>query len=453
MSFIDKLASLYPDDRFSTQADQLNVASHDESSFPGVKPMAVVWPLTTEEVVKTVKLCAETGTPITSRGAGSALQGSSIPVEGGIVVDLSRMTQIVNYWPEDLQVEVEPGIIYDHLNDYLKRDGLFFPPSPGGSGDIATVGGMVSTNASGIYSVKYGGTRSHLLALEVVTGTGEVLRLGNRAVKRSSGYNLVDLVSGSEGTLALVTKITLRLTGIPEGRKQSAYFFESDLNAATAVSEMLKYGIDLAAVEFLDRQMTVALNKLKGYGLKEAPLLFLEFHGPEAVLDSNLELADEVCRELGAQPLTLGEGQNPWEIRHWASDAIKHYQAGLTTIRNDVAFPISKLPEMVTYCHELGQQYGIMVFTFGHVGMGLLHAQMLADEKDEKQWKNGWHINHLIIEKGLELGGTISGEHGVGVGHKDLFLTEHGPSVELMRKIKQQFDPKGILNPGKIFDL
>jgi D-lactate dehydrogenase (cytochrome) len=280
-----------------------------------------------------------------------------------------------------------------------------------------------------------------------------VLRLGNRAVKRSSGYNLVDLVSGSEGTLALVTKITLRLTGIPEGRKQSAYFFESDLNAATAVSEMLKYGIDLAAVEFLDRQMTVALNKLKGYGLKEAPLLFLEFHGPEAVLDSNLELADEVCRELGAQPLTLGEGQNPWEIRHWASDAIKHYQAGLTTIRNDVAFPISKLPEMVTYCHELGQQYGIMVFTFGHVGMGLLHAQMLADEKDEKQWKNGWHINHLIIEKGLELGGTISGEHGVGVGHKDLFLTEHGPSVELMRKIKQQFDPKGILNPGKIFDL
>jgi len=453
MSILDTISTFIPADRLSTQSDQLQVASHDESSYAPVTPMLIVWPMSTDEVREIVKICNQTGAAITTRGAGSALQGSAIPVKGGIVVDLSRMVNIVNYWPEDLQVEVEPGIIYDHLNTHLKRDGLFFPPSPGGSGDIATVGGMVSTNASGIYSVKYGGTRSHLLALEVVTGDGEILRLGNRAVKRSSGYNLVDLVSGSEGTLAIVTKITLRLTGIPEGRKQSAYSFPSEGSAATAVSEMLQGGIDLAAVEFLDRHMTIALNKLKSYGLKEAPLLFLEFHGPDAVLDSNAELADSVCRELGATPLTLGEGQNPWEIRHWASDAIKHFTPGLSTIRNDVAFPISKLPEMVTYCHELGEAHSIPMFTFGHVGMGLLHAQMLADPDNKAQWETANHLNHLIIEKGLEFGGTTSGEHGIGVGHKDLFVKEHGGSVDLMRRIKRQFDPHGILNPGKIFDL
>ena len=188
MNFLKKLEALVPADQFSTQRDQLVVAAEDESTLPGVRPRAVVWAVNTDQISRIVRLCYENKVPVTTRGAGSALEGSTIPLAKGIVLDLSRMTDIQNYWPDDLQVQVMPGIIYDNLNDRLKRDGLFFPPSPGGSGDVATVGGMVSTNASGIYSVKYGGTREYVLALEIVTGTGEVLKVGNRAIKRSSGW-------------------------------------------------------------------------------------------------------------------------------------------------------------------------------------------------------------------------------------------------------------------------
>ena len=453
MSIVDDLKRLLPEDQVSTQADQLAVVSRDESTLPPVTPLAVVWATSTDEVAQVITACAAAGTPVTTRGAGSALEGSTIPSEGAIVLDLSRMTSVLNLWTDDLQVEVEPGIIYDHLNEKLKNDGLFFPPSPGGSGDVATIGGMVSTNASGIYSVKYGGTREYVLALEIVTGTGEIIRIGNRAVKRSSGYNLVDLIAGSEGTLGIITKITLKLAGLPEGRRQAAYVFGSDVDAAKAVSEMRRYGLDIAAIEFLDQRLTVALNKLKGYGLREAPLLFLEFHGPEAVLESNGELAEGICEELGAEPIVLAEGHRPWEIRHWATDAIKHFKPGYAILRNDVAFPISKLPEMVAYCHQLGDEAGLAMFTFGHVGMGLLHALILARPDNTEEWRTALSISNRIIERTIEVDGTISGEHGIGLGHKDLFGKEHGPAVDLMRKIKRQFDSKGILNPGKIFDL
>ena len=452
MNVLEQLSKLIPPDRLTTHPDQLAVVSIDESTLEPVVPLALVWAQDADEISKIVKLCCESRTPITTRGAGSALEGSTIPLANGIVLDLSRMTKVVNYWPDDLQVQVEPGIIYDGLNNYLKRDGLFFPPSPGGSSDVATIGGMVSTNASGIYSVKYGGTREYVLELEIITGTGEIIKLGNRAVKRSSGYNLIDLVAGSEGTLVIISSITIRLAGLPEGRRQDAFIFDSEVKAARAVSEMCRYGLDLAAVEFLDRNVIHALNLLKEYNLKETPCLFLEFHGPKSVLDSNAELAESICTELGGVPLQLADGQRPWEMRHDVTEAIKHRKSGYTIIRNDVAFPISCLPEMVEYCHRLGDEHGIMMHTFGHVGLGLLHALMLARRENKVEWKKALEINEMIIRKTIDLGGTISGEHGIGLGHKDLFELEHGPAVELMRKIKKQFDPCGILNPGKIFD-
>ncbi|MEW5995658.1 MAG: FAD-binding oxidoreductase, partial [Candidatus Zixiibacteriota bacterium] len=333
------------------------------------------------------------------------------------------------------------------------RDGLFFPPSPGGSGDLATIGGMVSTNASGIYSVKYGATKQYVVELEIITGTGERLKIGNRAIKRSSGYNLVDLAAGSEGTLAVISSITINLAGLPEGRHQDAFAFETEIQAAGAVSEMRRYGLDLAAVELLDQHVMEALNLLKKYGLREVPTLFLEFHGPQAALDSNAEIAETICSEQGGSRLTLPEGQNPWEIRHFVTEAIKYRRPGYSIVRNDVAFPISRLPEMVEFCHRLGQQRGIMIHTFGHVGMGLLHALMLARKGDSREWQTAQQVSDEIIRKAVEVGGTVSGEHGIGLGHKNLLALEHGPAVELMRKIKRQFDPYNILNPGKIFDL
>ncbi len=453
MSFLDKLTELLPNDQVSTQPDQLRVASIDESTLSPVTPVAVVWALSAEEISKVVKLCIEHKVPITSRGGGSALEGSAIPTEQSIVLDLSRMTEIPNYWPEDLQVSVQPGLIYDDLNKKLKSDGLFFPPSPGGSGNLASIGGMVSTNASGIFSVKYGGTKDYVLELEVVTGTGEILKLGSRAVKRSSGYNLVDLIAGSEGTLGVISAITLKLAGLPEHKLQAAFKFTDEISAAKAVSEMCRYGVDLAAVEFLDSQVMAALNQLKNYGLEEVPSLFLEFHGTQSSNQSNFETAQAICQEQKGVKLELSSSQSPWEVRHFVTEAIKHLKPGFTIIRNDVAFPISCLPEMVQFCHSQADKIGILMHTFGHVGMGLLHALMLVDKTDQSQWHKARELNDLIIKKAVELGGSISGEHGIGLAHKHLFRLEHGGSVELMRKIKKQFDPHNILNPGKIFDL
>ncbi len=452
MGIVERLSQIVSPERVSTHPDQLAVVSQDESTLEGVVPRAVVWAMSAQEISGIVVACRESKTPLTTRGAGSALEGSTIPLADGIVLDLSRMTRVLDFWPEDLQVRVEPGIIYDHLNLKLKDEGLFFPPSPGGSGDIATVGGMVSTNASGIYSIKYGATREYVLALEIITGTGELITLGNRSVKRSSGYNLIDLVAGSEGTLAVISAVTLKLAGLPEGRLQTAYRFEDEISAARAVSEMCRYGLDLAAVEFLDRALIQALNRLKDYGLEETPCLFLEFHGPQPVLQSNSELAESICNDLGGSKLVLADGQRPWEIRHFATDAVKHRKPGYAIIRNDVAFPISTLPEIVAYCHELGREHGLLIHTFGHVGLGLLHALILADRSDPDQWQRANEVNDMIIKKTLQRGGTISGEHGIGLGHKNLFEMEHGPAVALMRGIKNQFDPDNILNPGKIFD-
>jgi len=449
---LKQLEDIYAPDQRSTRADQLEVVSHDESTLAPVKPLVVVWPSNPEQIQRTILLCREYKIPVTTRGAGSALEGSTIPSEGGLVLDVSRMTEIEQLWPDDLQVAVQPGIIYDDLNRMLKNDALFFPPAPGGSGDVATIGGMISTNASGIYSVKYGGTRDYILKLKVVTGAGDIMDIGSRAIKRSSGYNLVDLICGSEGTLGVVCSATLRLAGLPEGRLQTAFSFENDVAAARAVSEMCRYGLDLAAVEFLDRALVQALNALKDYNLEEKPCLFLEFHGPDATLTANNELAAEVCAEQGGQPLTLGERQNPWEIRHYATDA-KHRRPGYSIVRNDVAFPISCLPEMVEFCHHLGEEAGLLIHTFGHVGMGLLHALILARSDNNEEWKKAHELSDRIIRRTVELDGTVSGEHGIGLGHKNLFGLEHGESVKLMRRIKAQFDPDNILNPGKIFDM
>jgi D-lactate dehydrogenase (cytochrome) len=451
MLLAEDLTVLLSSSRVSTKPADLELASHDESSCLPSLPAVVVWPLTTDEVSRVVRYAYEYDVPLTARGAGSSLEGNPIPVRGGIVLDLSRMDKILAVHSEDLQVTVQPGIVYNHLNDQLKPHGLFFPPSPGGSSDVATVGGMVANNASGIYSVKYGGTRDHVKAATVVTGTGETLRLGTRSRKTSSGYHLLGLLVGSEGTLAIATELTLSLVGLPQGRTQGAFTFSTEKAAVTAIAEMMRYGVDLAAVEFLDRRSIAALNRFQTFGLTEQPSLFIEVHGSPTSVDEVFSTARGLCEEHGGTFITLPDGRNPWEVRHFTTRAIQALNPQAKTIRTDMGFPISRLPEVVEQSYAIAERHGVVLHTFGHAGLGILHALLREDPRDVARWRMANQAKDEIVAFVLSVGGTASGEHGIGLGSRKYVQQEHGAALELMKGIKQLFDPKGILNPGKIW--
>jgi D-lactate dehydrogenase (cytochrome) len=451
-AWIEELATTLPADRLSTRRADLDAASHDESSLAPARPDAVAWPLSTEEVSRIVETLARHRVPVTPRGAGTSLEGNPIPLRGGLVVDFSRMARIVEVRAADLTVRVEPGVVYDTLNESLRSQGLFFPPSPGGSADVATIGGMLANDASGIYSVKYGGTRASVLAAKAVLGDGRVVRLGSDCRKTSSGYHLIGLMVGSEGTLGLVTEITLRLHGIPAARRQIALTFAGERQAADAIAAMMAYGIDLAAVELIDRRTIAALNLFRGYRLEESPTLFLEAHGSEASADEAARSALEVCAEHGAREIHLDSGQNPWEVRHWTTRSIRATHPQTEIVRTDLAVPISRLPEVVEESYRRGDEAGLALYVFGHAGLGILHVLIAESPVNSVRWQAALATKDAILRFVLALGGTVSGEHGLGLGNRCYAVLEHGGAVELMREIKRVFDPHGILNPGKIWE-
>jgi D-lactate dehydrogenase (cytochrome) len=361
------------------------------------------------------------------------------------------MNQIVAVHAGDLQVTVQPGVVYNQLNEQLKPYGFFFPPSPGGSSDVATIGGMAANNASGIYSVKYGGTRDHVKAATVVMGTGEILRLGTRSRKTSSGYHLLGLLIGSEGTLGIATELTLSLVGLPQGRMQGAFTFPAEKAAASAIADMMRYGVDLAAVEFLDRRSIAALNRFQGFGLSERPSLFIEVHGSPGMVEEVFSTATALCEEHGGQLIALPGGRNPWEVRHFTTRAIQALNPQAKTIRTDMGFPISCLPEVVEQSYAVAERHGVVLHTFGHAGIGILHALLREDPLDTVRWEAANQAKDEIVAFVLSVGGTASGEHGIGLGSRKYVQREHGLALEYMKGIKQLFDPKGILNPGKIW--
>src|SRR5207249_178408 len=295
--------------RCSTRPADLEAASRDASSLPGARPDVVVWPLSTDEVAAVVRLAYERAVPLTARGAGSSLEGNPIPVRGGIVLDCARMVEVVSVRPADLQVDVQPGVVYAALNRRLKPYGLFFPPHPGGSAETATIGGMVANNASGIYSVRYGGTRDYVRAATVVSGTGEVIRLGSACRKTSSGYHLIGLLVGSEGTLAIATEIILALAPLPQAHQRAAVCFPSEGEAAAAIADMMRYGVALAAVEFLDRRCVTAVNRLLASSIPAQPLILLELHGDQRTVAEQRATAMELCGEHAGT--AVGDGTDP----------------------------------------------------------------------------------------------------------------------------------------------
>jgi D-lactate dehydrogenase (cytochrome) len=358
------------------------------------------------------------------------------------------MADVIAVRPEDLQVDVQPGVVYAALNRRLRPEGLFFPPSPGGSADWATVGGMVANNASGIYSVKYGGTRDHVRAATVVTGAGRVLRLGNRCRKSASGYHLLGLLVGSEGTLAIATELTLALAGLPAACRQGGFGFPDATAAARATAELIRFGIDVAAVEFLDARTIAAIDRFAGLALAEAPALLVEVHGSAAGVGEAWQAAEEVMRAAGGAPLVLPEGRGVWSIREQATRAVEASRPGAATVRADLAIPIGALPALVARSEALAAERGLALHLFGHAGIGILHALVPADAAERPAAEAA---RDALVEAALALGGSCSGEHGMGLGNRRYAAREHGEAVALMQGIKALFDPRGILNPGKIW--
>ena len=451
---VSKLKEIVGADKFSTGASNLSLHSKDESFHHAHLPDVVVWPENTEEVRDVVKICYEKGIPVTPWGAGTSLEGNPIPVKGGVVIDLQRMDRILHIRENDLQAEVQAGVVFKDLNKKLARYGLFFPPDPGAS---ATIGGMVANNASGIRAIKYGATKDLIQKMTIVLADGEIIHPGTLAFKSSSGLDLCRLFAGSEGILGIITEVTLRLVGIPPEFLSAVVSFSTTEAASLTVSQIIRSGLSPAALELLGTNAVRLINKYtEDFDFPESPLVFIEFHGTnKAGLSADLALVRELCEDNGATHFEAGIGRQArgklWEARYNLHDFILREHPGLEPIAIDAAVPISKLPDIVAYSEKSSAKRGIVGYVFGHAGSGNIHMPMMGNPNDEKSWGVLEEINREIVTFALSLGGTATGEHGVGIGKIPFMESEHGESLVLMRKIKKLLDPKGILNPGKMF--
>jgi len=451
---LEFIKSVVGPERMSTGDSVLDLHSKDESFHERRKPDVVVWPVRTEEIRQIVKMANEKRIPVTPWGAGTSLEGNPIPEEGGIILDLQQMNHLLELRTEDLQVRVEAGIIYKELNQSLSRFGLFFPPDPGAA---ATVGGMVGNNASGIRTVKYGATKDYVLSMVIVLPSGEVIRAGTNAIKTSSGYDLCRLFVGSEGTLGIVTEVTLRLIGLPPEFMAAVAQFSAIREATDTVVQIMRSGLSPAALEFLDASTVRVVNQFKKLSLEERPTLFVEFHGTSAVgLKEELEIVKEICGEHRSLRFDSGIGREErnrlWEARYGVRESIKVNNPGFHPLVIDTAVPISKYPDMVEWGQEILGKKGLKGYAFGHAGSGNLHMEIMGIPEEKAAWQKVREAEEEIVYFALECGGTATGEHGIGLGKKRFMGKEHGESLLLMKQIKKLLDPHGIMNPGKMFD-
>ncbi len=451
---LELITSIVSPERVSTGESVLDLHSKDESFHPRRRPDAVVWPLRAEEIGQILKLANAKRIPVTPWGAGTSLEGNPIPVKAGIVLDLQQMNHILELRAEDLQVRVEAGVIYKDLNQHLSRFGLFFPPDPGAS---APIGGMVGNNASGVRTIKYGATKDFVLSMVVVLPSGRTIRVGTNAIKSSSGYDLCRLFVGSEGTLGVVTEVTLRLIGLPPEFMAAVVQFSSIREATDTVFQIMRSGLSPAALEFLDAPTVQVVNQFKKLSLKERPTLFIEFHGTSgAGLKEDSEMVKEVCGENRSLRFDSGIGREErnrlWEARYGVHESIKVNHPGLSALVIDTAVPISKYSDMVEWGQKIVKEKGVKGYAFGHAGSGNLHMEIVGIPEEEVQWQKVQEAAEEIVHFALECGGTATGEHGIGIGKRKFMKKEHGQSLLLMQKIKKLIDPNGIMNPGKIFE-
>ncbi|MEP5170592.1 MAG: FAD-linked oxidase C-terminal domain-containing protein [Shimia thalassica] len=414
-------------------------------------PDAVVYPQNSDEVAEVVKVCAAHKVPVIGFGTGTSLEGHVNAPAGGICVDLTDMNEIVAVHAEDLDCVVQPGVTREQLNTYLRDQGLFFPIDPGAN---ASLGGMTATRASGTNAVRYGTMKDNVLALEVVTPKGDVIRTASRAKKSSAGYDLTRLMVGSEGTLGLITEITLKLQGIPEAMSSARVSFDTVDAACQAVMMTIQYGIPVARIELLDALTVKAVNAYSKLTLPEAPLLLLEFHGSEAGVAEQAELFGGIAEEFGGTGFewtsSAEERNKLWQARHdayWASVALRPGAKGIST---DVCVPISRLSECVNAAQERLDELGFIAPIVGHVGDGNFHTLPLIDMDNPDEVAKADEFVGWLNDLAISMGGTCTGEHGIGQGKRPYLVKELGGAVDMMAAIKTAIDPDNIMNPGKI---
>ena len=452
-SFLDTLSL---DGRISRgRSDRAEHASDWQTRDEGVEPDVVVFAESTADVAAVLSAANDRGVPVTPYAAGSGLEGGALPLEGGISLDTTGLDSIREIRPEDLQATVEAGVIGSDLNEALERYGLFLPPMPA-SGSISTIGGMIATDASGMRTIRYGELADWLLEVEVVLADGTVTTFGSRAVKSSSGYNLKDVVVGSEGTLAIVTAATVQLAGRPEQVRRGRAVFET-LDAATAaIEDAVTSGVDLATIELMDEDSLSIANAYSETAIPEAPTVFVEFHANHGI-DREVEFCRTVFESHDATEFEIADDERAmadlWRAREDISYALAEWRPELREGEpGDVTVPISRFGELVRQVKAIADEYDLLIPCFGHAGDGNLHPTALIDPDDPEMRARERDAYGEIVQAAIDLGGTATGEHGIGLGKRKFMYDEHGTEgIRAMRAIKDAFDPNGILNPGKIF--
>ena len=441
-------------DRITTNAALMEQHSHGEDSYGSHPPDAVAFIEQAEEAAQLLALCHQHGVPVVPFGAGTSLEGHVTPVRGGISLDLSRMTRVIQVNQSDMDCRIQAGVTRHQLNEHLRDQGLFFPVDPGSH---CTIGGMCATRASGTAAVRYGTIRENVLGLQVALPDGRLITTGGRVRKSSTGYDLTHLFIGSEGTLGVITEIQLRLHGIPEATSAAVSQFPTLADAVETVLAVLATGIPVARIELLDEvqmQASIAYSKLEG--LAALPTLFFEFHGTPAGVAEQAAQAEEIAagyNSSGFQWSTDSEARAKlWRARHdgyWAGIALRPGHKALVT---DAVVPISRLAEAVLGAQADIRESGLLAPIVGHVGDGNFHTLILVPPGDEAAIRKAWELDRKIVARALALGGSCSGEHGVGMGKREFLEQEHGiETLAVMRQIKTALDPKGIMNPGKLF--
>jgi D-lactate dehydrogenase (cytochrome) len=437
--------------RVSTSPSVLDHHGRDLSYHPPSLPDVVVFPVSTEEVSAVLRFANEHGVPVVPFGAGSSVEGHVIPVRGGISLDLTRMDRILAVYPEDFTAVVQPGVMRNALNRRVNGEGLFFSVDPGAD---ASLGGMAATNASGTTAVRYGVMRDQVLGLEVVLASGEVIRTGGRALKSSAGYGLTHLFVGSEGTLGVITELTVRLRGIPEHTVAARAAFPTVEAACRTAAVLVAAGVSVSRVELLDAATVRAVNRYEETSYADAPTLFLEFGGTRASVDADLAFAQEVAAAEGCPALeheVEAEARNRlWQARHNVAFAIMATAPGKRLMTTDVCVPLSQMPDAIHRIRVVLDAQRLESSINGHVGDGNYHVAFMVDPGSPEEVAAAVALNELIVEDALARGGTCSGEHGIGLGKIRYLEREHGDALPLMRALKHAADPNGILNPGKI---